>query len=144
MVTIQPTYDDANLLLRLFELRREDKMRAARDWFAQNFHFHTLEEFNQKCPPSSSMNAYARMVISYWDMVASFITGGVLNQDLFFQSQMELLFVWQRVSKLIPEMRAVYKNPTAYQNLETVASAYIKWLDGRAPEAHAAFAARVG
>jgi hypothetical protein len=143
-MAIQATYDDANLLLRLYELRREEKMRSAREWFAQNFHFQTLEEFGQKCPPNSSMNAYARMVMSYWDMVASFITGGILNQDLFFQSQMEMLFVWQRVGKLIPEMRQAYKNPALYQNLETVATAYIKWLDTRAPEAHAAFATRVG
>ena len=143
MVT-KPTYDDANLMLRLYELRREEKMRSAREWFAANFHFHTLEEFTQKCPPNSSMNAYARMVVSYWDMVASFITGGILNQDLFFESQMELLFVWQRIGKLLPEMRQAYKNPKLYSNLETVANAYIKWLDARAPEAHAAFATRVG
>jgi hypothetical protein len=143
-MVIKPTYDDATLLLRLYELRREEKMRTARDWFAQNFHFQTLEEFTQKAPPNSSMNAYARMVISYWDMVASFVTGGILNQDLFFQSNMELLFVWQRMGKLVPEMRQAHKNPTLYQNLETVANAYIKWLDARAPEAHTVFAARVG
>lgn len=143
-MVIKPTYDDANLLLRLYELRREEKMRAAREWFGANFHFQTLEEYTQKAPPNSSMNAYSRMVLSYWDMVASFITGGILNQELFFQSQMELLFVWQRVSKLIPEMRKAYKNPTLYQNFETVATAYIKWIDGRAPEAFGAFAARVG
>ncbi len=141
---MKPTFDDANLLLRLYELRREEKMRAAREWFAQNFHFHSLEEFVQKCPPNSSMNAYARMVASYWDMVASFITGGILNQELFFQSQTELLFVWQRMRGLIPEMREAYKNPHLYENLESVATAYIKWLDGKAPEAYAAFAARVG
>jgi hypothetical protein len=143
-MTIQATYDDANLILRLYEMRREEKMRAAREWFGQNYHFHTLEEFTQKCPPNSSMNAYARMVTSYWDMAASFITGGILNQELFFQSQGELLFVWQRISKLVPEMRAAHKNPTLFLNLETVANAYIKWLDARAPEAHAAFVARVG
>lgn len=143
-MAMKPTYDDANLMLRLYELRREEKMRAAREWFTANFHFHTLEEFVQKCPPHSSMNAYARMVTSYWDMAASFITGGILNQELFFESQMELLFVWERVAKLIPEMRVAYKNPKLYSNLETVAKAYVEWINARAPEAHAAFVARVG
>lgn len=143
-MVIRPTYDDANLLLRLYELRREEKMRAARDWFAQNFHFHSLQEFTEKCPTVSSMNAYARMVISYWDMVASLITAGILNQDLFFQSQTELLFVWERLRPLVPEMREASKNPHVYENLETVANAYIKWIEARAPEAYAAFAARVG
>jgi hypothetical protein len=143
MVT-KPSYDDVNLILRLYEMRREEKMRTARDWFAQNFHFHTLEEFNRSCPPSSSMNAYARMVMSYWEMAASFITSGVLNQELFFQSGTELLFVWVRVRELIPQMREAYKNPNNFQNLETVANAFIKWLDGRGPETFAAFATRVG
>ena len=67
----KPTYDDVNLILRLYEARREDKLRTAREWFAQNFRFHTMEEYNRGCPPGSSMNAYARMVMSYWDMVAS-------------------------------------------------------------------------
>jgi hypothetical protein len=143
-MTIKPTYDDANLILRLYEMRRDEKMRTARDWFAQNFHFKTLEEYNRQCPASSSMNAYSRMVMSYWEMVASFITSGVLNQELFFSNGMEMLFVWERIHDLVPQIRQAHKNPTAYQNLETVSIAFIKWLNERAPEAHTAFAARIG
>ena len=143
-MVIKPTYDDVNLILRLYEERRDDKMRTAREWFSQSFKFHTIEEFNRGCPPGSSMNAYARMVTSYWEMVASFVTSGVLNQELFFQSGGELLFVWVRVRDLIPHMREAYKNPNTYQNLETVAKAFIEWMDARAPEAFAAFAARIG
>ena len=47
----QPTYDDANLLLRLYELRREPKMRDARNWFFGNFKCKTMAEFGQLCPP---------------------------------------------------------------------------------------------
>ena len=143
MVT-KPTYEDANLILRLYEERREDKMRAAREWFAQNFKFHTMEDFNRGCPPGSSMNAYARMIMSYWEMAASFVTSGVLNQELFFQSGGELLFVWVRVRDLIPSMRDAYKNPTIFLNMETVANAYIEWMNARSPEAFAAFSARIG
>ena len=142
-MTTKATYEDANLILRLYEMRREEKMRTARDWFAQNFHFKTLDEYSRLCPPSSSMNAYSRMVMSYWEMVASFITSGVLNQELFFQSGMEMLFVWERIRELLPQMREVNKNPVYLQNLETVANTFIKWLNDRAPEAHAAFAARI-
>ena len=49
-MVMKPTYDDANLILRLYEMRREDKMRTARDWFAQNFHFKTMEDYNRQCP----------------------------------------------------------------------------------------------
>src|SRR5260370_38360466 len=132
-MTTKPTYDDANLILRLYEMRREDKMRTAREWFGHYFHFRTMEEFNKACPPNSSMNAYSRMVTSYWEMVASFITAGILNQDLFFQSGTELLFVWERLRTLVPEIREASKNPTYLQNTETVANAYIEWLNGRAP-----------
>jgi hypothetical protein len=143
-MVIKPTYDDVNLILRLYEARREDKMRTAREWFAQSFKFHTIEEFNRGCPPGSSMNAYARMVLSYWEMAASFVTSGVLNQELFFQSGGELLFVWVRVRELVPPLREAYKNPTSYQNLESVAKAFIEWMDARSPDAFAAFAARIG
>jgi hypothetical protein len=56
----QPTYDDANLLLRLYELRREPKMRDARNWFFGNFKCKTMAEFGQLCPPGSEPNAYFR------------------------------------------------------------------------------------
>jgi hypothetical protein len=77
------TYEDANLLLRLYELRREDKMRQARDWFNKNFHANNLEELSKICPLGSQEHAYFRMVSSYWDMAASFVTSGVLQRELF-------------------------------------------------------------
>jgi hypothetical protein len=137
------TYDDVNLILRLYELRREQKMRSARDWFARNFKAATLEEFNTICPPGSEENAYVRMVLSYWEMVASFITGGVLNQELFFQSGGELLFVWERFRTFLPQAREQYQNPGVYKNLETVAQAFIQWMNKNSPGAYEAFSARV-
>jgi hypothetical protein len=140
----QATYEDANLILRLYELRREETMREARQWFAANYHAGTMEEANRLTPPGSKENAYARMVGSYWEMVASFITSGVLNQDLFFQSGGELVYVWERIRKLVPAMREASKNPAAYRSLEIVGNAYIKYLESLGPEAYAAFQARVG
>lgn len=137
------TYDDVNLILRLYELRREDKMRKAREWFARCFKVRTMEEFTKLCPPGSEENAYFRMVITYWEMVASFVTSGVLNQHLFFQSGRELLFVWERVSDLVPQARAANKDPVLYHNLETVAQSFIAWMNTRAPEAYPAFSNRV-
>jgi L-rhamnose mutarotase len=120
------TYDDANLLLRLYELRREEKLRAARDWFAKNFHASTLEEMQKLCPMGSQENAYLRMVTGYWDMAASFVTSGVLHQELFAQSSREMLFVWIRISDIIPAWREVSKNPDIVKNMETVAEAMIE------------------
>lgn len=120
------TYDDANLLLRLYELRREEKLRAARDWFAKNFHASTLEEMQKLCPIGSQENAYFRMVTGYWEMAASFVTSGVLHQELFAQSSRELLFVWTRISDIIPAWREAFKNPDIVKNMETVADAMIE------------------
>jgi hypothetical protein len=140
---VHATYDDVNLILRLFELRREAKMRSARDWFSRNFKPATIEDVAKLAPLGSEENAYLRMVMSYWEMVASFITGGVLSQELFFQSGGELLFVWERCRPLLAEMRAQYGNPGLYKNLETVAGAFIQWMNKNSPGAYEAFSARV-
>jgi hypothetical protein len=91
----------------------------------------------------SEENAYFRMVVSYWDMAASFVTAGVLNKDLFFQSSGELLFVWERVRHIVPAFREMTKNPDAWKNLETVGNAFIEHLKSRGPESYAAFQAMI-
>ena len=143
MPTNCATYDDVNLILRLYELRREEKMRQARQWFAASFHPKTWEEVNELCPPGSDENAYFRMVVTYWDMVASFIANGVLQREIFFESGRELLLTWVRVSGFLPEMREARKDPTTWKNLETVGKAYAEWLNQRAPGSYEAFAERI-
>jgi hypothetical protein len=138
------TYDDVTLILRLYELRREDKMRAARNWFVANFKVKGMADFQQLCPPGSEANAFARQVTSYWDMVASFVTSGVLSEELLFQSNRELLLTWLRVQPIVAEARAAFKDPGYMRNLETVGTAYIEYLNRANPETVAAFKARVG
>jgi len=137
----QATYDDVNLILRLYELRREEKLREARAWFVANFKVKTLAEVNALCPPGSEANAYFRQSISYWEMVASFITSGVLNEQLFFQNTRELLLFWLRLKPVVNEIRTAFHDPDAWKNLETVGEAYSKH---QGPQVLAAFAARVG
>ncbi|MEW5974687.1 MAG: hypothetical protein AB1898_02660 [Acidobacteriota bacterium] len=139
----QATYDDVNLVLRLFELRREEKMRAARQWFAASFKVKSLKDLDALCPPGSEPNAYYRMVITYWEMVASFITSKVLNESLFFQSGRELLLVWERLRDVLPAIRERAKDPTYLCNLESVAGSFIRWMQEKAPESYNAFSARV-
>jgi len=141
--TSTATYDDVNLLLRLYDLRREDRLRAARQWFVANFRASNLEEFSKLCPPGSEENTSFRMVISYWDMVASFITAGVLNAELFFESNRELLMVYLRSEPLLAPAREMFKDPLAWRNLELVGIQYRQWLESRAPGSVDAFIARV-
>jgi hypothetical protein len=139
----QATYDDANLILRLYELRREDKMRVARDWFMKNFRATSLEEAMQIIPMGSQENAYFRMVVSYWEMAASFVTSGVLNQELFFESNGEMLFVWERTRPLVAGFRGMTKNPEAWKNLEKVGNAYIEHMKSKGPEVYESFQAMI-
>ncbi len=137
------TYDDANLIVRLYELRREERMRKARAWFSASFRPHTLQDFNALVPPGSDELASYRMVTSYWEMVASFVTSGVLSAELFFQSGRELLLVWERIRDVVPAIRQQNTDPLAFSNLESVARDYIAYLERRSPGAYAAFSARV-
>lgn len=139
----QPTYDDVNLILKLYEMRREDKLRSARSWFSSTFKVKSLEAWNALCPPGSENNAYIRQVTTYWDMVASFITGGVLNQELFFESGRELLFVWTRIELVIGELRASIKDPDYLKNLETVGTTFAAHFKKQNPAAYESFVARV-
>jgi len=137
------TYDDVNLIVKLYDMRREERMRQARAWFVASFRAKTMEEFASICPPGSEQNASFRMVVSYWEMVASFLTTGVLNAELFYQSGRELLFVWERLRDLAPSFREQYKHQYEYKNLEAAAKTYIDWWTTQAPGAYEAFTARV-
>jgi hypothetical protein len=121
----RPTHDDANLLLHLYEVRREQKLRQAREWFMKNFHADSIEEFEKLCPLGSEANAFYRMVVSYWDMAASFVTAGVLHQKLFTQNCRELLLVWERIRYIVPALREEFQNSALASNLETVAGTMV-------------------
>ena len=140
----QATYDDANLLLRLYELRRETKMREARAWFVSSFKPKTMAELQALCPPGSDTNAQMRMLTSYWEMAASFITAGVLNAELFFENNRELLVVWLRVQHVVADVRAAFKDPGQWKNLETVGKQYADYLNRTSPGTLEAFTARMG
>jgi hypothetical protein len=137
------TYDDVNLVLRLYELRREEKMRVARDWFGNDFKAKTFEEAAQLAPPGSQNSAYLRMVTSYWDMVASFIMSGVLHEDLFFESGYELAVCWEKVRDIVPAIREKFESPIYMKNLEEVAKRYEAYLDKQSPGLYARMAASV-
>ncbi len=136
----QATYDDVNLILKLYDMRREEKLRAARTWYVTNFKPKNMEEMTKLAGPGTDGNAMFRQSISYWEMVASFVTSGVLNEELFFQSSRELLLFWLRIKPVINDVRAAFKDPTAWKNLETVSEAFAKYMG---KEAYEAFAARI-
>lgn len=131
MVRLEP--HNAQLLLQIYDLRREEKLRRAREWLMGNFWASDLKEFAALCAPGSQENAYYRMVTSYWDMVASIVNRGMLDEDLYFESTSESLLVWLRVKSVVLQMREARKNPLLLRNLETLSEKHEKWLATRAP-----------
>jgi hypothetical protein len=142
-MTTRPTYDDANLILRLYEMRREERMRKARSWFTANCKVKSYEELIKLAPGGSDENASFRMVVSYWDLVGSFITAGVLNKELFFQSGREMLVVFERMRELLPSMREAYKDPHYLKHLETVGSQFADYFRTQSKDAYEAFLKRI-
>src|SRR5215216_1831743 len=138
------THDDANLVLRLYEMRREDRLRKARAWFAGNFKgVSTIEQFQKLCAPGSDENASFRMVTTYWDMAASFVTNGVLNEVLLYESGRELLFVWERSRDYIGAFREAYKDSTYLKNLQTVGNSFATRFRTASPDGYDAFVNRI-
>ena len=83
------------------------------------------------------------MVVTYWDMVASFVSAGVLHQELFFQSGRELLLVWERVKDVLPAVRQQYKDPYLWGHLESVGNEFAAYFKHRSGEGYEAFLKRI-
>jgi hypothetical protein len=114
------TYQDAQLILKLYELRRDEKLRAAREWFVQRFFPTKVEDVQAVTGSAGSDNISFRMVTSYWEMAASFVARGILNADLFLDSSGEMLFVWAKVEPFLSHLRQTMNNPTFLKSMQTV------------------------
>jgi hypothetical protein len=134
----QITYEEVNLMLRLYDLRREPRLREARGWFVEHFHASSPEEVMQKYPQGSQENTYIRMVISYWDMVASIVNRDLINDEIFFESNGEIWIVWDRMRSIVPTWRAAFKNPLLFSNIEETCKRLENWRERRAPGSTAA------
>ena len=124
---VQPTYDDANLLLHLYESRREDKMRQARHWFLFEFQPGAWSDIRKRYFTGEEHDNYLRMVGTYWDMVCVLVKQGVLNKDLFYSTNVEQLAVWEKIKPWVDEARKDRKNPLLYRNLQEIAEDTVRW-----------------
>lgn len=120
MSTSQPSYHDAELILKLYDLRREPVMREARN-FVATFSPTTIDELMAVTFAfGSKENAYVRQVFGYWEMVASLIVHGTLNAALAQDTLGEMYFVYARVQPFVKEMRQRLNSPEFLQNVEKV------------------------
>jgi hypothetical protein len=119
------TTHDAELILRLYDLRREAEMRKARHWFTVDFWPQSADELIKVVNAFPSQeNAWVRQVGGYWDMAASFVLQGALNEELFLQPGCcgEMFFIFAKVYPFLKEFREKTNNPDAFANIEKVAT----------------------
>ncbi|MBZ5697548.1 MAG: hypothetical protein LAN18_03265 [Acidobacteriia bacterium] len=135
----QVTHEQANLLLRLYELRRESRLREARAWFYSHFEAGTPEELLTKYPMGSAENASLRMVITYWDMAAGLANRGLIDDVMFFENSAEGWIVWEKMKAIVPAQRTIMKNPAYLAHLENFAKRYEAWRERTAPGSLEAF-----
>lgn len=111
--------ESANLILKLYELRREEVMRKARDWYTLEFNPESLEEITAAM--MGDKNAYYRMVTSYWDMAASFVNHGAIDEQMFADANGEYMVVFAKIEPFLGELRAMFNSPNAMKNIEELA-----------------------
>lgn len=110
--------DSAHLILKLYELRREEVMRKARAWFVMEFHPGSPADISAAAMGEHS--AYYRMVTTYWDMACSFVVNGAIDEQMFNDANGEHLAVYSKIAPFITEIRELSARPTYLQHLEKV------------------------
>lgn len=104
---------DAEIILKLYELRTETVMRQARAWITGEFWPATAEEFFAvQYDSGSERNAWLRQVVTYWEMAASLVLHGALSADLFVDCNAEPFFILAKLSHILPEIHV--KLPTYF------------------------------
>src|SRR5687767_3622274 len=111
-------FESAELILKLYDLRREATMRKARDWFF-SFNPTSVEEF-EKTMMDPEVGHYLRMVTSYWDMAASLVIHGAIDADMFNDTVGEHIGVFAKVEPFLADLRTKWEMPDAFKNLEKV------------------------
>ena len=124
----KPTTADAQLILQLYDLRREAEMRKARAWWV-SFDPQTADDFLKVAwALGTQENAWLRQVSGYWNIVASFVLHGVLSEDLFLQPGFsgELFLIYSKVHPLVGELRQKLNDPEFFLSIEKVVTR-TKW-----------------
>jgi hypothetical protein len=128
-----PTHEQAQLQLRLYEERREARLREARDWLNKNYFPNSMEDSMRMASPGTENGAMIMMVFSYWDQACALLNYGLLHEDLFFETTGEFFGVWERIRPVIQEGRKMFSNPGFLAHLEKAATRYEEWVEARSP-----------
>jgi hypothetical protein len=119
----KPTHADAELLLHLYEIRREPELRQARRWLLTEFKSTTWAEVKSRYLSHVDEDRWFRMATSYWEMVATFVNRGAVHAELFFDHTGEEIATWDRIKHVIPDARADIR-PTYLIQFEKLVAAH--------------------
>ena len=129
----KPTHEQAQLHLQVYDLRREARLRQARDWFQQNYRAETFDEAMKIMQPGTEANTFTGMVIGYWEQACALLNYGLLHEGLFFETSGEFFNVWEKLKPVLPEFREKFGDKTMLSNLEKAAERYEAWSEKRSP-----------
>ena len=119
----KPTAADAQLILQLYDLRREAEMRKARSWWFTGFWPRSADDYMKiMSTPGTTENNWLRQVTGYWSMAASFVLHGALNADLFLQPAVsgEMFIVFAKVHPFLKDLREKSGDPHMFGTIEKV------------------------
>jgi hypothetical protein len=129
----KPTHEQAQLHLQVYDLRREARLRQARDWFQASYHPETQEDAMKLAAPGTEHGTFFGMVIGYWEQACTLLNYGLLHEDLFFETSGEFFGVWEQLKVVAPQFREAFKDPNLLGNLEKAAKRYEEWSEQRSP-----------
>jgi hypothetical protein len=117
------TAQDAELLLKLYDLRRETEIRKARNWWLTQFWPESADDVMKLAQNLGSQeNNWLRQVGGYWEMAASLAMHGAINKDLFLEPSFsgEMFFFYAKFRPFLAELREKLQSPTMFRNVESL------------------------
>jgi hypothetical protein len=111
-------FESAQLILKIFELRREPVLREARTWFIREFHAETIDDV--KAVLATEHNSKFRMVVGYWEVAASLVTHEAIDRQMFLEANGEMFPTFAKIYPLLAEIRAISPQPGFAKNFEQV------------------------
>ena len=115
-----PDHHDAELLIQVYDLRREAVMRESRRAVLREFWPKTWDDVQAVLKPEHPQNAAYRQTATYWEMVYSIARHGIVHAGFWLENNGEGLFLLAKVEPFLEQIRAAGQ-PTAFRNAEWVA-----------------------
>jgi hypothetical protein len=110
-------HEDADLILKLYDLRREATMREARNWF---FSFNPTTAAEYMDAMMGEHSGHLRMVISYWEMAATLVNHGAIDEQMFNETNGEHIFIFAKIEPILDELRQQWNQPEMLKNFEAL------------------------